>query len=155
MVEWSSWQELPSLWFTLFLFFFLLCRQSGPSSPSRPWSVTSSCHDLYSTSLQRGAQLDQHRADSHVWPQRGEVRCVGGLPGEGGGERERGVWERGSGGAAAFSRGSGRGVRSLLSAEDPLLGLRAAPVGLRAVLFVHTIGFVRLVPLTARERKEA
>lgn len=76
---------------------------------------------------------------------------MGGLPGEGGGERERGVWERGSGGAAAFSRGSGRGVRSLLSAEDP----SAAPVGLRAVLFVHTISFVRLVPLTARERKEA
>jgi len=43
--------------------------------------VTSSCHDLYSTSLQRGAQLDQHRADSHVWPQRGEVRCVGGVVG--------------------------------------------------------------------------
>lgn len=42
-------------------------------------------------------------------------------------------------------------MRSLLSAEDP----SAAPVGLRAVLFVHTIGFVRLVPLTARERKEA
>lgn len=144
-------KPLVYAFYFLFIFFFALCRQSGPSSPSRPWSVTSSCHDLYSTSLQRGAQLDQHRADSHVWPQRGEVRCVGGLPGEGGGERERGVWERGSGGAAAFSRGSGRGVRSLLSAEDP----SAAPVGLRAVLFVHTISFVRLVPLTARERKEA
>ncbi|XP_056215268.1 BCL-6 corepressor-like protein 1 isoform X2 [Falco biarmicus] len=49
-------------------------RQSGPVSPSKSRLVTSSCHDLYSTSLQWGAQLEQHRPDSHVWPQRGEVR---------------------------------------------------------------------------------
>ena len=74
------------------LFFF--CRQSGPVSPSKSRLVTSSCLDLYSTSLQWGAQLDQHRPDSHVWPQRGEVRCVGGMVGEGGREWRKCVRDR-------------------------------------------------------------
>lgn len=78
-------------------------RQSGPWSPSRSWRVRSSCHDLYSTSLQRGAQLDQHRADSHVWPQRGEVRCVGGGQGKEGRENHFGVCRGCGKGAGADS----------------------------------------------------
>lgn len=44
------------------------------SGRSRFYLAVSGCHDLYSTALQRRAQLDQFWPDSHVRPQRGEVK---------------------------------------------------------------------------------
>lgn len=63
---------VPVMGFDFLKFFFP--RGSGHNTS---YLVVSGCHDLYSTALQRRAQLDQFWPDSHVWHQRGEVRRLG------------------------------------------------------------------------------